>query len=76
MGNRARVMCLKKKCSFENKSPITWLVRDEMQISPGIPVSLGLLQLGSPTHGFTRREQIEERRLGVLGREEELQEPG
>ena len=57
-------MCLNKKCSFENKSPITWLFRDESEISPGIPVSLGLLQPESPTHDFIRREQIEERRLG------------
>lgn len=69
-------MCLKKKCSFESKSPITRLVRDKTEISPGIPVSLGLLQPGGPTRDFTRREQIEERRLGVFRREVEGQEPG
>lgn len=69
-------MCLNKKCSFESKSPITRLVRDETGISPGIPVSFGLLQPGNPTRDFIRREQIEERRLGVLGRKVEGQEPG
>lgn len=76
MGSRAKVTCLNKKCSFESKSPITQLVRDEMEVSPGVPVSLSLLQPGSPARDFTRREQIEERRLGVLGREVEGQEPG